>query len=93
MIYNATLVLLLIAGYFRDILKLGQIGHGDSVSLEKVIYDSKLNVQKVCRKFRAIPRQSPHPVWPFTINFFVCFLALEAYTGNGGPVSWILQYS
>jgi len=46
----------ILLGYFRDILKLGQIGHGDSVSLEKVIYDSKLNVQKVCRKFRAIPR-------------------------------------
>jgi hypothetical protein len=51
----------LLSGYFRDILKLGQIGHGDSVSLEKVIYESKLNVQKVCRKFHAIPRQTTIP--------------------------------
>ena len=45
----------ILLGYFRDILRLGQISHGH-VSLEKVIGESKLQVQKVSRKFRAIPR-------------------------------------
>ena len=45
----------ILLGYFRDILRLGQIAHGH-VSLEKVIDESKLQVQKVSRKFRAIPR-------------------------------------
>ena len=45
----------ILLGYFRDILRLGQISHGH-VSLEKVINESKLQVQKVSRKFRAIPR-------------------------------------
>merc|ERR1719394_1619780 len=43
-------------GYFRDILRLGQIGHGDAVSLEKIIHESKLKVQRVSRKYRAVPR-------------------------------------
>ena len=46
----------ILLGYFRDILRLGQIAHGDAVSLEKIIFESKLQVQKVSRKFRAIPR-------------------------------------
>jgi hypothetical protein len=46
----------ILLGYFRDILKLGQIGHGDSLPLDKIMYESKMNVQRVCRKYRAIPR-------------------------------------
>jgi len=46
----------ILLGYFRDILRLGQIAHGDAVSLEKIVFESKLQVQKVSRKFRAIPR-------------------------------------
>ena len=45
----------ILLGYFRDILRLGQISHGQ-VSLEKIIFESKMQVQKVSRKFRAIPR-------------------------------------
>ena len=45
----------ILLGYFRDILRLGQIHHGH-VSLEKVVQESKLQVQKVSRKARAIPR-------------------------------------
>ncbi|XP_023333011.1 uncharacterized protein LOC111704873 [Eurytemora carolleeae] len=47
---------IILLGYFRDILKLGQIGHGDSLPLDKIMYESKMNVQRVCRKYRAIPR-------------------------------------
>jgi len=46
----------ILLGYFRDILKLGQIGHGDTLPLDKIIYESKTNVQRACRKYRAIPR-------------------------------------
>ena len=46
---------MILLGYFRDILRLGQISHGQ-VSLEKIITESKTQVQKVSRKFRAIPR-------------------------------------
>ena len=35
-----------------------QIGHGDAVSLEKIIHESKLKVQRVSRKYRAVPRSS-----------------------------------
>ena len=35
---------------------LTQIGHGDAVSLEKIIHESKLKVQRVSRKYRAVPR-------------------------------------
>jgi len=45
----------ILLGYFRDILKL-QIAHGDSLPLEKIIYESKMNVQRACRRYRAIPR-------------------------------------
>ena len=45
----------ILLGYFRDILRLGQISHGH-VSLEKVVQESKIQVQKVSRKARAIPR-------------------------------------
>ena len=45
----------ILLGYFRDILRLGPISHGQ-VSLEKIIFESKMQVQKVSRKFRAIPR-------------------------------------
>ena len=45
----------ILLGYFRDILRLGTISHGH-VSLEKIIFESKIQVQKVSRKFRAIPR-------------------------------------
>jgi len=47
---------IILLGYFRDILRLGQIGHGDAVSLEKIIHESKLKVQRVSRKYRAVPR-------------------------------------
>jgi len=46
---------IILLGYFRDILKLGQIGHGED-PLDKIILDSKLSLQKTCRKYRAIPR-------------------------------------
>jgi len=45
----------ILLGYFRDILRLGQISHGH-VSLDKILHESKVQVQKVSRKFRAIPR-------------------------------------
>ena len=45
----------ILLGYFRDILRLGPISHGH-VSLEKVVHESKMQVQKVSRKCRAIPR-------------------------------------
>ena len=37
-----------------------QIGHGDAVSLEKIIHESKLKVQRVSRKYRAVPRSSSY---------------------------------
>merc|ERR1719422_2323831 len=45
----------ILLGYFRDILRLGHLQHGN-VSIDKVISESKMQVQKVSRKFRAIPR-------------------------------------
>ena len=40
-------------GYFRDILRLGQISHGH-VSIEKIIDESKMQVQKVREGFNGI---------------------------------------
>lgn len=53
---NKALAPVVLLGYFRDILRLGQIGHGDPVSLEKIILSAKDQVQKAGRKFHAIPR-------------------------------------
>ena len=44
---------ILLFGYFRDVLKLG---HGDSLSLDKIIEESKLRVKDAGKAHQVIPR-------------------------------------